>query len=258
MTTQNHYTFGDSERAARRLLLLANAYEEPSRALLEKFRPEQTELALDLGCGPGHTTRLVHRVVRPRRTIGIEASDRYLKQARESEEPGVEFMQADVTAPVDVLAAGLVFSRFLLTHVSDPTAALCAFRPLVAPGGALILQETANMESSHPALARYYELVGQLQAHYGQTLYIGRELDRFAASAPYEVAYSSVRHLEQAAPVMAEIHLHNLRTWRTDRFAQSSFDPAELNDLEASLQRIVSGEEAAPTVAISLGELVLR
>jgi SAM-dependent methyltransferase len=258
MTTQNHYTFGDGERAARRLSLLARAFEAPSRALLGQFRPEGLELALDLGCGPGHTTRLVHEVARPRRTIGLEASNRYLQQAREAAEPNVEFLQADVTAPVGVPAARLVFSRFLLTHVSDPTAALCAFRSLVEPGGVLILQETASMQSSHPALARYYALVGELQAHYDQTLYIGRELARRAAGTPFDIVYSGVRHIEQAAPIMAEIHLPNLQTWRTDPFARASFDSDELNHLEKSLQRIVSGEEAAAPVAIGVGELVLQ
>lgn len=267
MTTQNHYTFGDGERAARRLALLAAAYASPSRELLEKVRsfaqvargqPAELGLALDLGCGPGHTTRLVHQVLRPRRTLGLDASERYLKQARETAEPNVEYMQADVTAPVGVPAADIVFSRFLLTHVSDPISALRVFRSLLAPEGLLVLQETADMQSAHPALSRYYELVGQLQAHYGQRLYIGRDLERLAASASRDLVLCGVRRFEQAAAIMAEIHVENLRTWRSDPFAQASFDRDELDGLEASLERIVSGEEQASPVTIGLGELVAR
>ena len=60
MQTQNPYTFGDSERAARRLELLARTYEQPSRSLIERYRPPDLALAFDLGSGPGHTTGVVH------------------------------------------------------------------------------------------------------------------------------------------------------------------------------------------------------
>ena len=151
-----------------------------------------------------------------------------------------------------------MFSRFLLTHLRDTGAALRAFRKLVRPGGLLLLQETARLESSHPALARYYELVGQLQAHYGQRLYIGQELESLAASAPFRIAHSTVQHFEHPAPIMAELHLQNLRTWRGDAFARQAFDGSEIERLEQILQSIARGSEHAAPVAIGLGELVLQ
>jgi hypothetical protein len=56
------YTFGDTSLAARRLALLADVFEPPSRAFLAEFTRvagDQLDLAVDLGCGPGHSTRLV-------------------------------------------------------------------------------------------------------------------------------------------------------------------------------------------------------
>lgn len=258
MATQDHYTFGDGARAARRLGLLASVFEEPSRALLQRFAPRAPALALDLGAGPGHTTQLVHRVTGAQRTIGVEASEKYLEQARAAAPPGVQFVREDVTQPRGAApAAELVFCRFVLTHVREPRAAIRGFRRYVAPGGSLLLQETAHMEASHPALARYYELVGQLQAHYGQTLYIGQQLARFAEGAPFEVVHSGVRRCERPAALMAELHVQNLQTWREDSFAQRAFDPAELSRLEQLLLAIASGQERAEPVVLALGELVL-
>jgi len=258
MTQQNHYTFGDSDRAARRLQRLSAVFEEPSRALLEKHRARHLELALDLGAGPGYTTRLVHEVTGARRTIGVEASEKYLQQARAAAPPGVEHVREDVTAPSGTLpAADLVFCRFLLTHVSDPAAAIRGFRRYVAPGGVLLLQETAHMEAAHPALTRYYELVGQMQTHYGQVLYIGQELAKLAEGAPFRVLHSGVRRFERPAASMAELHVENLRTWRSDAFALCTFDPKELDDLEQQLAAIVAGNTRALPVSLGLGELVL-
>ena len=259
MTTQNHYTFGDSTRAGDRLSLLARAFEEPSRALIERFRPQGLERAIDLGAGPGHTTRLLHAASRARCTIGVEASEKYLLLAREQASPDIQFVRDDVTAPAGVVApAALVFCRFVLTHVQEPAAAVRAFASYVAPAGVLLLQETAHLESSNEALARYYELVGQLQAHYGQTLYIGQELPRLAQGAPLSVVHSEVRRFERPARLMAELHVQNLRTWRTDSFASQAFDAQELSDLECRLQAIADGSERAGSVSIGLGELALR
>ena len=259
MTTQNHYTFGDNDQAARRLALLAQTYEPVSRRLLERFSPPNLDVAFGFGGGLGQTTCLVRGATRALRTIGLEASERYLEQARAGAPPGVEFMREDVTAPsAAVPPAGLVFSRFLLTHVSDAAAALRAFRAFLRPGARLLLQETADMASAHPALARYYELVGELQAHYGQLLYVGRMLESFAEQAAYRIVHSATQSFEQPARTMAEIHLSNLRTWRTDAFAQRTFERAEVDDLEAHLAAIAGGSEQAAPVAIALGELVLE
>ena len=258
MTTQNQYTFGDSERAARRLALLAHAYEAPSRALIERYRPPELDLAIDLGSGPGHTTRLLHEASRARRTLGLEASARYLAQARAASPPEIEFREQDVTRLAPGLpTARLVYSRFLLTHLADPAAALRGFRALVAEQGVLLLQETAHLQSSHPALARYYELVAELQAHYGQVLYIGQDLERIGRETPFEIVHFTVRRFERPAPVMAELHVLNLRTWRSDAFASRAFDAAELNELDAELAAIVDGSQLAAPVELGLGELVL-
>lgn len=258
MTTRDHYTFGDGARAAQRLALLASVFQEPSRALLKRFSPREPGLALDLGAGPGHTTQLVHRVTGARLTIGVEASEKYLEQARAGAPAGVQFVREDVTEPRGAApAAELVFCRFLLTHVRDPRAAIRGFRRYVAPGGTLLLQETAHMEASHPALARYYELVSQLQAHYGQTLYIGQQLERLADGAPFAVVHAGVRRFERPASLMAELHVQNLRTWRADGFAARTFDGQELSHLEGLLSAIAGGQERAAPVALALGELVL-
>lgn len=257
--TKNQYTFGDSERAQRRLALLASAFAAPSRALIERFRPEALELALDLGSGPGHTARLLHEASRAVRTIGIDSSARFVEQARRDAGPGIEFVEHDLLSePYPVPAARLVFCRFLITHLSDPVAALSAFRALLAEGGTLLLQETGAMVSETPAFLRYYERIGELQQHHGQKLYVGRELESIARRAGYRVEYAGEARFEQPAATMAELHAMNLPSWRQDPFAQQSFDPRELDELEAALWRIASGHDAVPPIQMALSEVALR
>ena len=73
MTTQR-YSFGDSATAARRLDLVSRLFDPPSTELLQGAVTQPPSLALDLGCGPGNTTRLVHDVTGAGRTIGLDRS----------------------------------------------------------------------------------------------------------------------------------------------------------------------------------------
>src|SRR5205809_779798 len=57
---QTSYTFGDSQAAAERLALVARVFEPPSRRFLADAAAGAglagCDLAVDLGCGPGHST----------------------------------------------------------------------------------------------------------------------------------------------------------------------------------------------------------
>jgi trans-aconitate methyltransferase len=77
------YTFGDSEIATRRLEIVAAVFESPTRTFLaEDVGQLRADLALDLGCGPGHTTRLVAEMTGAVRTIGLDASASFRRRPR--------------------------------------------------------------------------------------------------------------------------------------------------------------------------------
>src|SRR5262249_47303214 len=151
-------------------------------------------------------------------------------------------------AGLPIAGADLVLARFLLTHVARPAAALAAWAAAAAPGARLALHETESLTSAHPALGRYYELVGALQAHYGQALGIGATLEAALDGTGWRVVDSRALVLAKPAARMAALHLATLRTWRDDHFAQATFDRAELDRLDAALAAIVDGTDAAPPV----------
>ncbi len=258
MTQDSPYTFGDSELAKQRLLALSRAYEPATRDFLARFAPARPRRALDLGCGPGYSTRLLHAATGAEATLGLDLSSAYLDDARTAEALGISFVEHDLRkGPPPLERFDLVFERFLLTHLSDPAARLREFASLLRPGGRLLVLETSRLESAEPALSRYYELVGALQAHYGQRLYVGRELGDLARTADLYIAHFEEVVFEQAGAVMAELHAMNLRTWSRDAAAQQLFDAAELGALERELTALAEGSRACPAVRVGTGQLVV-
>lgn len=254
------YTFGDNKVASRRLSLLADLYKPETRDLLELFRDSgearTPQLAVDLGCGPGWSTQLLAAVLNPHQTVGLDASERYITEAR-ANHPALEFLRHDILqAPFPVNAPDLFLCRFLLTHLPSPQNALRTWATVAAPQATLLIHETEGLESAHPALQRYYELVGQMQQHYGQTLHVGANLDSCFAETGWQLRESRRLILEKPARKMAQLHLPNLRTWGRNEFAAQAFDCRELDELDAALESIASGGTEAGVVCNTARQIV--
>ena len=255
-----HYTFGDTDLAAQRLRLLASVFEPGSASLLRGLQGSRAALAIDLGCGPGYTTRLVAEQIAVDRVIGLEQSPRLLARATsESSDPRVSFVECDISrSPLPVPRADFLYSRFLLTHLADPTRVVRAWAGSAMPNACLVLEETASMHAEHPAFAQYYGLVERMQAHYGQRMYIGRELEALAASSEWAVESAQIAASQLSAAAMARLHFFNLQTWSKDPFAQANYAAKELTQLGSELEQIANGEVTAPPVSLGMGQVVLR
>src|SRR5262249_50849523 len=131
------YLFRDNETAAARLEIVAELFDPPSRTFIESCGPRWPRLALDPGCGPRPTTRLLAATLGPVRTIGLDVSTRFLQRARHRMPPGVEFQEHDVTEPLP--GADVVYSRFLLPHMKDPLALVAAWVVSLKPGGRMLI-----------------------------------------------------------------------------------------------------------------------
>ena len=110
--------------------------------------------------------------------------------------PGVVFAVHDVTVvPFPAGPAGLVYGRFLLSHLPDPAAALAAWATQLAPGGLLLVEEVERIHTAQPALRGYLDTAAALLAARGHTLEIGAALHRLPDPP------GVVRRLDRVAPL---------------------------------------------------------
>lgn len=258
-TEHKHYTFGDNDRASERLRLLSELYESETRALLERCPSRSPALAVDLGCEPGWSTRLVREVLAPERTVGLDASPRFVAEARERHGLQIEFLVHDVArVPFPVSPPDVMFCRYLLTHLRALPDVLSAWSTAAAPGGWMLIHENERLEASHSGLRRYYELLGQLQGHHGQHLGVGAKLEATLIGSGWRVIESERRVAEKPGRAMAALHLANLRTWRSDDYARRTFAPSEIDALEASLEAVASGREDDGAVLNVVRQIIAR
>lgn len=140
-------------------------------------------------------------------------------------------------------------SRFLLTHLHDPLAALCNWR--ISEPVLLVLEELLAMSADLPVLQRYYALVALVQHSVGQDMHIGAQLGQLATAAGFVVESHCVRRLELPIPTMARLHAMNLPTLRVQRVVAEQFSVRELDAMQAALAALAD-ESAAGVVRVDM------
>ena len=268
-----HYTFGDNDRAAARLELLAEVFEPTTRVFVVRalgFLERAPRRALDLGAGPGHTTRLLGEILPGVEFTGLDNSARYveLARARHAAFPRLRFERVDVqTETFAASSVDFVYCRHLLVHLPDPEGALRRAQAALTPQEStqktsstslVALEETAGLRSPDPAFTLYYQTVERMQAHYGQRMFLGASLDEVARRAGLEVLDARIERTLVCPQKMARLHLDNLRTFRDDAFVKASVDVDVLARLERSLTEVATGTRAAPPVEVELGQVIAR
>lgn len=259
MTPQDDYTFGDSDLAARRLELVGSTFEETTRRFLGGAAPAEPALAVDLGCGPGHTTVLVRETLRPARTLAVDFSPAYVAQtaARIGDDDTVEAIEADVLElPEAVRGAELIFVRMLLTHLRDPLAAIELWRERLAPGGVLLLEEVESVATEEPALVHYLDLQREMLAANENRLEIGAELDAGLRDHP-ALRGNEVATFQPGAGVAARMFGMNLGTWRDRPEITASHDREELDHVATGLGRVAIAPEDSAPITWQMRQIVL-
>lgn len=168
------YSFGDDDAAARRLALVARVFDEPSRQFLGEIVDQPPSLALDLGCGPGHTTRLLAEVTGATRVIGLDSSAAFVDEASHGVGPGIEFLRHDVTdVPFPTGPADLIYGRLLLAHLPDAAGLVASWTTQLDAGGVLAIDEVEWIRTTNPVFRRYLVRVEQIIRSSGGELYAG-------------------------------------------------------------------------------------
>jgi len=125
---------------------------QPARDLLARIRGEPKRI-VDLGCGPGTSTRLLAERFPGSEILALDNSEPMLGEARRRL-PQVRFEHADISAWRPREAPDLIFANAALQWLPDHEALFPRLMSYLAAGGALAVQMPDNRQEPSHALMR--------------------------------------------------------------------------------------------------------
>jgi len=100
------------------------------------------------------------------------------------------------------------------------------------------VEEIVSIDTDHPVLGRYVELVTALSAAHGTDLLVGARLAGGAGPLAGAVEGAQVVAIAPDVATVAGLFALNLTQWRTDAWAATELDPAELDELHHRLRQL--------------------
>lgn len=104
---------------------------------------------VDLGCGTGEITRLVHAHLAAHDTLGLDSSETMLAESAQHTTPGLRFVCRDIAEFSADATYDLVFSNAALHWLPDHPALFARLAGALAAGGQLAVQMPFNFD--HPS-----------------------------------------------------------------------------------------------------------
>lgn len=177
----------------------------PFHDLLALVAPIDGGRAIDLGCGTGELTALLHHHVRASETVGVDSSPSMLAEAAVHAEPAaVRFEEGDLTAVAADRSWDVVLANASLQWVPDHPTVLARLVGALRPGGQLAVQVPANTD--HPS----HVVATALGREHGV------EPPPLAASVLSPVAYSELLHRLGAVDQHVRLQVYGDAMERTD------------------------------------------
>jgi ubiquinone/menaquinone biosynthesis C-methylase UbiE len=254
MTT---YLFGATDLAAQRLRLVAEAFAEATRTFVDGWGQRQADWTVDLGCGPGYSTRLLADVLHSAHTVGLDNAEHFIALAQQEAMAQVAFHCHDVErVPFPVPAAAVLFCRLLLTHMAQPQSALTRWATQLQRRGRLLIQEVEWIHTNNATFTTYLEMQQATLATQAHRLYIGPVLHDMPDPDLLQRRVSQVQRAPVASAHVATMFGLNVRTWKSHAHVQTQYPAALLARLEDELQQLTDPARSDVEIVWGLRQLV--
>lgn len=228
----------------------ALAYDEFTMARLRALGAGPGWRCLDVGAGTGTVSR---RLLDEAGVASVLAVDRDVRFLGERLVPGLEVLEADVTAPdFDPGRFRLVHARFVLMHLPEHERLIARLAELVAPGGVLVLGDAVDLTSDRAPLTPYTVVMRAMWQ--GLRAAIGTDVS-------WVPSYPSLLREAGLAPVAAEIYVPPLLpgspisrfwadTWERSRKPTTATGQVDDDAIDEALRYLGSDDCAAVSAGL--------
>ena len=220
MSQQTYFAENSAfEMERERLSMLERVFDGVTRDGLMRLGVGEGWRCCEIGAGGGSLTRWLANVVAPEgKVVAVDLDTRFLEGFQQA---NVEVIEADFLSDVRIGDSfDLVFTRFVLMHLSDPKRAVHRMAQLVKPRGwvfaidcDLCLYSAADPD--HPDAGRFEQILQKLatddRERHGINYRMGRSLPKlFEASGLVDVSNSAWTSVFRGGSLQADLWR---RTW---------------------------------------------
>lgn len=132
-----------NERSQPFLDLMALAQSQNQQPTQPSTLPKITK-AVDLGCGTGELTALLHQQLKIQKTIAIDSSDEMLQKSQTHTTEGLHFQKSNIETWVPDEKMDLIFSNAALQWCPNHKELMKRLKSFLSPGGQLAIQMPMN------------------------------------------------------------------------------------------------------------------
>lgn len=189
-----HYAIQGGLPGRERLRVLSRVMHPTTTALFDRLNVGPGLTCLDVGCGGGDVTlELARRVAPAGRVVGVDVDEAKLDLARQEAAGAglgnVTYQQLDVRTQTVGEYFDVVYARFLLSHLDDPSRVLGSFHQHLRPGGLVVVEDvdfTGHFTwPESPAARRFADLYGAVVRKRGGNPDLGPHLPVLLADAGF-------------------------------------------------------------------------
>lgn len=256
-TPEPPYILAAGERAAGRLRLIDSIFGPATHEFLLVCGLKPGWHVAEIGCGIGLVSLWMAEFGASVIAVDGKAAqiETAVKCARERGIANIEFRAADAyDTGLPREAFDLVYSRFLMCHLSDPTRALREMYGLLKPGGVLACedydQQSVTSEPVSQAYKRVNEISNDMDKAFGvNSWYIGSRLPKLFVEAGFAAPQVTIRQnafLRGEEKRLWELTLEEARPAILEHGVAAS---EELDEICAELRRIAEDETVLVVVA---------
>jgi trans-aconitate 2-methyltransferase len=249
------YTYGTSDKAASRLEKIARFFNPLAAKFIGQYATKPLETAVDLGCGPGFTTDMLFNVLEDSKVYGLDRSDYFLKAAA-SRFGHCTFIRHDITKVPFPVRADLMYTRFLLSHLSSAVEMVNGWLGQLKDGGMIFIDEIEDIDTEIDVFRRYLEISDQLVASENAALFVGKTLAGGSYGADV-VCNQCLAIPVTNSEAASWFYPNTITIWEKEPFVRKNTTATERELISSALLRLADSNDLGKDITWKMRRLVL-